>query len=205
MKSCIMRTVLIILASLVVLFIVAQAFIWKSVGDVEQHKYVVIKKYEDFEVRQYAPAIYSSVKMSNNSYNETSSVGFRTLAGYIFGGNDKEQSIAMTSPVKMELGDSMKMSFMVPSNMNMESLPKPNSGAVYFEKEEQKIMAAIEFGGWASDEKIASYKAKLAKLLTKEGLKWKGSFMYLGYNPPYVVINRRNEIVVELDSVSVGN
>jgi hypothetical protein len=201
----IMKTFLYVLATLVVLFIVAQAFIWRSVGNVEQHKYIVLKEYPEFEVRQYAPAIFSSVTMPVSSYERSSSSGFRVLAGYIFGGNEKQQSIAMTSPVKMVMGDSVKMSFMVPSNMKMEELPKPSNGSVYFEQEEQKIMAAIRFGGWASDEKIAEHKRKLLQLIEKEGLQTKGSCMYLGYNPPYELINRRNEVVVELQSFPAEN
>jgi hypothetical protein len=149
-------------------------------------------------VRQYAPAMFSSVKMVSDSYETISSTGFRTLAGYIFGGNDKNEKIAMTSPVVMEIGDTTRMSFMVPSDMKKEDLPKPNNGRIYFEEQEQKIMAAIEFGGWADDEKIEEYTNKLKANLKANGLSFTGKFSYLGYNPPYQVVGRRNEIVVEL-------
>ena len=34
--------------------------------------------------------------------------------------------------------------------------------------------------------------------LVKEKLNFSSKFTFLGYNPPYEVMNRRNEIVVEL-------
>jgi hypothetical protein len=37
-------------------------------------------------------------------------------------------------------------------------------------------------------------------LLEKHGLKHRGNFSYMGYNPPYEMLNRRNEVVVELTS-----
>jgi hypothetical protein len=193
-----MKTLLIVTSILLGIMILAQAFIYTSTNSTEQHKYVVLKKFEEFEVRQYAPAMFSSVKMVSDSYDATSSAGFRTLAGYIFGGNDKNEKIAMTSPVVMEIGDTTRMSFMVPSDMKKEDLPKPNNGRIYFEEQEQKIMAAIEFGGWADDQKIEEYTNKLKANLKANGLSYTGKFSYLGYNPPYQVIGRRNEVVVEL-------
>ncbi len=194
-----MKTIFIVTSILLGIMILAQAFIYTSTNRTEQHKYVVLKKFDNFEVRQYAPAMFSSVKMVSDSYEATSSNGFRTLAGYIFGGNDKNEKIAMTSPVVMEIGDTTRMSFMVPSDMSKEDLPKPNNGRIYFEEQGQKIMAAIEFGGWADDKNIEEYTNKLKSSLKENGLNYTGKFSYLGYNPPYQVIGRRNEIVVELE------
>ncbi len=193
-----MRIFVYVCLGLVGLFVLLQAFIMKSTRDTEQHKYVVLKKYAHFEVRQYAPAVFSTVKMSTSTYKESSSKGFRILANYIFGGNEKSQSIAMTSPVRMELDDSMKMAFMVPASMQQEDLPKPMDGQIKFEKEEQKIMAAIEFGGWADDASIEKYKKILRKELESHGLEYNEKFMFLGYNPPYEMIGRRNEVIVEV-------
>ncbi|MEY3199657.1 MAG: hypothetical protein RJA13_1615, partial [Bacteroidota bacterium] len=91
-----------------------------------------------------------------------------------------------------------KMSFLVPAGLSMEDMPKPTNKDIYFEKKEAKIMAAIEFGGWADDAKIESYKKKLVGELLKNNIQFVGKFAYLGYNPPFDLINRRNEIVVEL-------
>lgn len=199
-----MKTFLYISIGLTVVFIVSQAFISGSMSKIEKYKYTVLKEFDDFEVRQYEAAMFSSVKMNAKNYEETSSSGFRVLAGYIFGGNEKNEKIAMTSPVVMEMGDTTKMSFMVPSNLKENELPKPNNGRIYFEKQAPKVMAAIRFGGWANDDRIEKYKQKLSLELEKQGLKHTGKFNYLGYNPPYALIARRNEVVVELVGFEMG-
>ena len=57
--------------------------------------------------------------------------GFRSLAGYIFGGNEGGKKIAMTAPVHMEMGaDSSRMRFVMPSDLTMDSLPEPNDANV---------------------------------------------------------------------------
>ena len=189
---------LLIVAVVGVIFIVLQAFSVRTTKQTEQYAYEVLKEYKDFEIRKYEPAIFSSVTMASSSYRENSGQGFRTLAGYIFGGNERNQKIAMTSPVAMQMDDSMTMSFMVPSEMDMDDLPKPNDGRIKFTHEPSKVVAAIRFGGWSSDEKIEEYTQQLKDALEREGLSYKAPFTYLGYNPPYEMVNRRNEIMVEL-------
>jgi hypothetical protein len=160
--------------------------------------YNVIKKFDKFEIRKYDPALFSSVKLNKKGYKESASEGFGILAGYIFGDNATNEKIAMTSPVVMELGDTSKMLFMVPKNYTLKNLPTPKNGNIVFEKQEEKIMAAIRFDGWADDEKIEKYKSILMHELNKEKLNYINKFTFLGYNPPYEVLNRRNEVVVEL-------
>ena len=138
----------------------------RSSNKIEQYAYTVEKELDGVEIRQYEDAVFSSVKLKDSTYANSANQGFRILAGYIFGGNDKGQSIAMTSPVVMEMGKEMKMSFMVPAELNMDSLPKPNDGRVYQEKVKGSKMAVIRFGGWASDEKIEEQKKKLTQELS---------------------------------------
>ncbi len=183
---------------LIVLFVVFQSFVMRSSKGIEVYGYEVIESHTDFEIRRYEPATFSYVKMNAASYREVSSQGFRTLAGYIFGGNDENQKIAMTSPVAMEMDDSVTMSFMVPSDLKADELPKPNDERIGFKTEPEKVLAAIQFGGWANDEKIATYSTKLLEALEREGYQAKGKITFMGYNPPYEVVNRRNEIVVEI-------
>ena len=170
----------------------------KSSKDIEMHKYTVLKDHGDFEIRQYETANFAYVTMPSSSYRESSSEGFRMLAGYIFGGNETGQKIAMTSPVAMSLDDSITMQFMVPANYTLDQLPAPNNTQVKFREEPGKTMAAIQFGGWASDQKIEEHTNKLKELLTEKGIQHLDNFSYLGYNPPYEVVNRRNEVVVEV-------
>lgn len=193
-----MKITIISVIVIVIVLLLAQVYSTMSTEKTEQRTYQVIKSYDNFEVRRYEPAIFSSVKMRSKTYEESSGKGFRVLAGYIFGGNKTNESIAMTSPVTMELGETMTMKFMVPKGYDMNSLPEPNDKSITFEKQPEKIIAAIRFDGWASNEKIAKHIEILRDALAKAEIKHTNTFSYLGYNPPYEVINRRNEVVVEV-------
>jgi hypothetical protein len=193
-----MKIAIIIILSLLTIMAIAQVFISKSTRQTEQHHYQVLKTYDKFEVRKYDAALFSSVKMNKKGYKENSSEGFRILAGYIFGDNETNEKIAMTTPVAMELGDTTKMMFMVPKNYDLDNLPNPKNKKIVFEKQAQKIMAAIRFDGWANDNKIEQYKNMLMQELAKEHIPHHNKFIFLGYNPPFEMTNRRNEVIVEL-------
>jgi len=191
--------ILYILTGIILLaFIVVQVYALKSQNDIEMYPYTVKKKYDGFEVRSYDASLFTSVKLSTNEYKNASSTGFRILAGYIFGGNDRNENIAMTSPVAMSLEDSMTMMFMVPKKYKKETLPQPNQSQIQFTEEPAKVVAAITFGGWANDKNIEEHKQKLIAALDKEGIPYTNKFYLLGYNPPFELVNRRNEVIVEL-------
>ena len=193
-----MKVIIILISIIVFAIIMLQGVTERSSNKIEQYAYTVEKELDGVEIRQYEDAVFSSVKLKDSTYANSANQGFRILAGYIFGGNDKGQSIAMTSPVVMEMGKEMKMSFMVPSAMNMDSLPQPNDGRVYQEKVKGSKMAVIRFGGWASDEKIEKKKSELIQILKDNQITFEGPFLYMGYNPPYQLVNRRNEVAVRV-------
>lgn len=193
-----MKAFLIISIGVAMVVLAAQVKTARSAERTEQYPYSVIKTYRDFEVRQYERALFARTRVDASTYRSGSSAAFRTLASYIFGGNERNESIAMTSPVAMRQNEGMEMEFMMPSKYTLESLPAPNRQDIEFYEKPEVVMAAIKFSGWASDAKIAEMTNMLRAMLEKEGINHTGQFIYLGYNPPYQVINRRNEIVVEI-------
>lgn len=154
-----MKTLLWLGLAALAAIIILQAFVMRSTSNTEQHKYEVLQTFDGFEVRRYDAAVFTSVILPEGSYRQNSGSGFRILAGYIFGGNERNESIAMTSPVVMEMSDEQKMKFMVPSAYRPDDLPAPNDPNIAFEEEPARIMAAVEFGGWADDDKIAAHQA----------------------------------------------
>ena len=195
-----MKIALIALGLIFLAFLTIQFYAMKAQNDIESYPYKVEKKYDKFEVRSYEASLFTSVQLPTKVYGEASSRGFSILAGYIFGGNENNEKIAMTSPVAMSLEDSMTVMFMVPKKFNKETLPQPNNSQIDFRDEPAKTVAAISFGGWSDDQKIAAHKAKLIAALAAEGIAYTNRFYFLGYNPPYEVINRRNEVIVELEN-----
>lgn len=194
-----MNKLYIILASVVGVFIIAQVLMSYKNQDIETPTYKVIKSYDSFEIRQYDSMILAQTVIQESSYKKSGSMGFRMIAGYIFGGNKQKQQIAMTAPVIMEFGDNTKMSFVMPSQYKIEDLPQPNSTEVKLIKEAPKKFAALRFSGFASDEKINRKKELLIEALKKEHIKVVGEFSYLGYNAPWELFGRRNEIAVEVE------
>jgi len=99
----------------------------------------------------------------------------------------------------MSLKDSTTMLFLVPKKYTRDNLPVPNDSSIEFKDVPEKKVAAISFGGWANDSKIASFKKKLIGVLNSKGIKYTDNFYFLGYNAPMEVFNRKNEIIVELE------
>ena len=195
-----MKTFLIILGLIFVLFLGSQIYLYRSSKSIEGYKYSIIKTYKDFEIRTYQASLFTSVKIHTDNYKQASSKGFSILGGYIFRKNENKEQIPMTSPVVMTLEKKeMTMLFLVPEKFTKENLPKPENTKIEFIEIPEKKMAAITFSGWASDEKIEKYKLLLIKLLDENGIKYANKFSVLGYNPPYEVLFRRNEIIVELE------
>ena len=193
-----MKTAIIVLVIILIAFTFFQLYFIYAQRNIETYPYTVKKKYKQFEIRSYESTLFTSVKLSTKGYKNSSSKGFSILAGYIFGDNDRNEKISMTSPVSMSLEDSMTMMFMVPKKFNKDILPKPNQSGIEFKEEPAKTVAAIRFSGWANDTKIEKYKQNLKVSLEAEGIKYSNQFYFFGYNAPFEVFNRNNEIIVEL-------
>ncbi|MEZ4757807.1 MAG: heme-binding protein [Flavobacteriales bacterium] len=193
-----MKILSIIALVLVVLLAASQLWAYGQVRSIEMYPYAVLKTYPDFETRRYQAANFIYVTMDAESYRASSGKGFRTLAGYIFGGNATGQKIAMTSPVEMEMDSVVTMKFMLPAEHDPKDLPAPNNAEVRFTTEQERTLAAITFGGFADDARILEHKDRLFAALEREGIAHTGQWSFLGYDPPYRLVGRRNEVVVEL-------
>jgi hypothetical protein len=193
-----MKIVTIILVVILIAFVFVQVYFMLAQRNIETYPYTVKKKYDGFEIRSYEATLFTSVKLATKGYNNSSGQGFSILARYIFGNNERNEKISMTSPVSISLEDSMTMMFMVPKKLNKDMLPKPNQSGIEFREEPAKTVAAIRFSGWANDTKIEKYKQNLKAALDAEGIKYSNQFYFFGYNAPYEVFNRKNEVIVEL-------
>ncbi len=167
--------------------------------DIETPKYEVLKTYGKAEIRRYPSMILAQTPLKSGRYDGNEDNGFRTVASYIFGGNQSQQKIAMTAPVIMNMADSnASMSFVMPSTYKLEDLPAPNSEAVQLKKQNPLVLAVLEFGGYASSEKIQKHADNLREILTRNNIQTKGALLYMGYNAPWDVVNRRNEVAFEV-------
>ena len=166
--------------------------------NIETPDYKVVKTIDEVEIRLYPKMVVAKTNLADNSFDNQGSNGFRTIANYIFGGNEKNQKIAMTAPVVMNMGDSATMYFVMPKSYKKEDLPNPNSKNVQLVEETSKYLAVITYGGYSSDKKIEKHRSELEFILKKNNIKTKGTYMYMGYNAPWDVINRKNEVAIEV-------
>ena len=185
---------------LVAIFVVFQSFISVNASKTEKQKYRLVSKTKEFEIRYYPSATFATIYSDATNYKGVASKGFRKLAGYIFGGNEKKESISMTAPVRMSMSDKgSSMSFIMPEKYSDQNLPIPNDKSISIQNSNPEYVAVISFGGYASDEKITIYKDKLMEALAKEKIQVKGSFSFLGYNAPFQFVGRTNEIIIPIE------
>ena len=168
----------------------------------ETPEYELISKHDGFEIRRYSEMIIATTSVKAD-YKSSTSSGFRRIANYIFGDNDKEMKIAMTAPVISDCPseglETYNISFVMPKEHSMKDLPKANTSQVSIQKESLGEVAVLSFGGWATEARSLDYQKKLLELINKQGLRYKGGFMIAQYNspwtlPPFI----KNEVMVRI-------
>ena len=164
--------------------LIIKSVTYTTMAKTEKQKYDVVHSEKEFEIRFYPSAILATVYSDASTYRELAYPGFRKLAGYIFGGNESEAKISMTSPVHMDM-NTTSMSFVMPSSFSEENLPKPDDPGVKIERTDDAYVAAIQFGGYASDKDIRKYSERLKSLLKIQRNQWYGNYRYLDITLPF--------------------
>ena len=196
-----MKLFIIIIIVIVGLLLIFQIYTIMASIKTETQYYKVIRKEKSFEIRYYPEATMAMISNNAKTYKDLGNSGFGKLAKYIFGGNNENKQIAMTSPVHMEIENTKStMSFVLPSGFKKFNLPKPNDSTISIVTSEPEYVAVIQFNGFASAKNINEHKALLENALKEKGLAYHGNFRFLGYNPPYQLLARKNEVIVALNS-----
>ena len=168
----------------------------------EEPEYEILANHSGFEVRRYSESIQARVKTEGRNWRGSSG-GFRRIASYIFGRNERQQPIAMTAPVHIWYeGDDTMMAFTMPSQYSMEQLPKPSDEGVRLVVAEGKTVAALPFTGLSGPRKSQRLKRKLNSMVSEEGLRPSGPAMLAVYDDPTSTLPfmRRNEILLPLEA-----
>ncbi len=194
-----MKAILLVLIVIVIYF-VFQSFKGAAAPKTEKQKYRLVLKDKDLEIRYYPSATFATIYSGATNYKDLASGGFRKLASFIFGKNEQNESISMTAPVRMSMSDKgSTMSFVMPEKYTENSLPIPKDKNIQIQKSKAEYVAVISFGGYASDSKITANKLKLEKILAQRNIKTNGGYTFLGYNAPYEIIGRTNEIIIPIE------
>ncbi|MEH6585047.1 MAG: heme-binding protein [Halioglobus sp.] len=166
-------------------------------SDIEEPSWTLVETLDQVELRDYAPSIQAVTQLEHSG--QTSS-GFQRLAGFIFGGNETGEKIAMTAPVEETLQtDEPVMAFTLPSEYTLSDLPVPADASVTIQSVPGRTMAAIQFSGWATAGKVERNTEALIETLEQYGIDAVGKPSLNQYNPPWTPpFLRRNEIMVEV-------
>ena len=113
----------------------------------------------------------------------------------------KPAKIAMTAPVTQQASsaDAWTITFTMPANYTMETLPKPVDGRVTLRQLAPVKYAALRFGGFNTRANVDEAIGKVREIAAKQGLALRGEPVYARYNPPWTPwFWRRNEILIEV-------
>lgn len=186
---------------------------------VEEPRYEVSLRDGSFEVRDY-PALVSAQVQVDGDQDKAGNSGFRLLAGYIFGGNERRQSIAMTAPVVQSKGGGEKIPmtapvtqtlndgrwtvrFIMPSGSTLDSLPVPNDARVKLVPIAPARIAVLRFSGLAFEHDVAERTDELRSFLAKHQLHPSGPASLARYDPPWTLwFLRRNEVMIPLQEAT---
>ena len=156
--------------------------------------YRLLKKIDNVEIREYKPLLFASY-MSGEVENPQNS-SFRVLADYIFGHNDVNEKIEMTSPVIIRLFNNNEMLFRIPERYTKKTAPKPNNKNVKLIETNYTEKAVIQYSGYSNLKKEKKKVEELKTILQKHNIKHNNKFELFVYDPPYKLFNRQNEISV---------
>jgi hypothetical protein len=135
-----------------------------------------------------------------DTFEDAGDQAFDILAGYIFGKNDKNIKIEMTSPVTQQQIAYSKyvIQFMMPKEWTLNTLPKPNDPRVVLKTIPSRKLATITYhGGWSErlyDENLLNLEQTLPTKFHQIG-----EPIWARFNSPFTLpLLRTNEVWVEV-------
>ena len=168
----------------------------------KQQEFTLLKKYKDFELREYLPCVIAEVKVSS-SYSSATSSAFRHLFGYISKGNKASEKIAMTAPVIAAQNpqgvhsNDWSVSFVMPSGSIFGDLPAPKDPNVILRELDSEVCVALSFRGNATQEIAEEKINNLRAAAEKENFALSEENRICRFDPPFKPgFMQYNEIVI---------
>ncbi|HEY6355258.1 MAG TPA: heme-binding protein [Burkholderiaceae bacterium] len=181
---------------------------------VQEPDYEVVRKLGDIEVRKYAAYTVAEILVAG-SVEEAANWAFPILAGYIFGKNKGDRTLAMTTPVAQAVAPlqfamtapvtqtpapgGFVVQFVLPKGVTVDSAPEPTDPRVQLREMPARTIAAIRYTGFWSPSNYTEHLATLMAALKAVALRWSGEPAFSRYNAPWTPwFLRRNEIWLSL-------
>lgn len=188
----------------------------------EEPKFETLRTDGKIDIRRYAPLIFAET-MVDGDMATASGTGFRRIASYIFGDNERialtaavvtepqnrAEKIAMTVPVSIEPqrddGSAFagarrwRIHFVMPSQYTLATLPKPLNTEIQLREVPARTLAALIYTGTTNEITAQEKTAELLAWLKTQQIEIIGSPQLARYNPPWTLpFLRRNEILQEI-------
>lgn len=161
---------------------------------IERPKFKLLRRIGTAEVRRYPAYLVAESTIRNAGFSPAMNKGFREVASFIFGGNDRRESVAMTSPVRCEAlrgGEasadseaSYTVSFVLPSKYTMASLPRPATDRVRVREVAAHSAAVLAWRGGVDEAEWERRVTELRAEMGRAGLSAEGPPMLYQYYPP---------------------
>jgi len=197
-----------------ILFLITLAAMPLLSHAIEEPDYEVIRRFDNVEVRRYAPYVVAEVVLDTPA-DEAGNKAFPILAGYIVGKNKGEKTFAMTAPVtqtaapiRMDMtapvtqaatAGGMRVQFVLPKGVTLATAPEPIDPRVQLREVPAGSWAVIRYSGTWSQSNYLEHLEQLRAAVQAEGVATQGEPVLARYNPPFTPwFMRRNEIWLAL-------
>ena len=168
----------------------------------KRQEFTVLRKYPDFELREYLPCVIAEVKVTAQ-YSQATSSAFSSLFRYISKGNKSSQKIAMTAPVIASQktysphANEWFVSFVMPSGSTFGHLPHPDDPQVILRELDNEICVAKAFHGRATVEYSGRKIFDLRASAARENIALSEETRICRFDPPFKPgFLHYNEIVI---------
>jgi len=174
------------------------------VGGLQKPKYEVDQEVEhpgNCEVRVYKPSKWVCTTVKSISHKQATEKAFHMLFNYIQGENDAKIKVEMTAPVLTKVvpgagpncESSFTTAFFIPEE-HEASPPVPTNPEIFIEEKPEQAYYVRNFSGYANDEKWITEGLQLTEAIGDETKYETGHFFTAGYDPPFKLIGRSNEV-----------
>ncbi len=167
---------------------------------VEEPDYELERRIGRFEVRRYRPHAVAETVVQAASWEDAINEGFRRLARYIFGANERRQTIPMTTPVgarstreriamtapvsSRRSPEGYVVTFAMPRARPLESLPVPQDPRVHLVQIPERRVAVLRYHGSYRRRRTEERQAELLARVRAAGLEPTGDPEFAGYDAP---------------------
>lgn len=185
-----------------------------GIRNYDEPGYTVLLEQDGVQIRQYPPVLLAETLVQAD-YKASGSIGFKRLAGYIFGNNIKRQNMPMTTPVYREAasedismtapvlqqpqGGQWLMSFVMPAQYTLATLPEPIDKTITLREVPAKKVAVLRYSGSLDQEAITAHSQTLTAWLQAHHYTALSPARSAAFDPPWTIpMLRRNEIHIDI-------